>query len=120
VISWGSITYGAALSGLFTAVVVAVVTRRPGLVIALALSAAAAPVGWNAVLRATHAGEFFTDAPLAVLPISWQDTGSGVTTLALAALVAGLGPLSTSPGRRLVGLAVLTGAIALLVDVYLY
>ncbi|MFF4605730.1 hypothetical protein ACFY12_23685 [Streptomyces sp. NPDC001339] len=28
--------------------------------------------------RATHGTQFFTDAPVAVFPISWQDTGSGV------------------------------------------
>jgi len=119
-IGWNSIAYGAALSALFTAGVVAVITRRLSLVIALALSAAAGPVGWNAVLRATHAEQFFTDAPLTVLPISWHDTGSGVATLALAAVVLGLGPLGKSPGRRLAGLSILAGLVALLVDVYLY
>lgn len=119
-IGWSSIIYGAALSATCTAILVAVLTRRLSLVVVLALSAAAAPIDWNAVLRATHADQFFTDAPLPVLPISWQDTGSGVTTLALASVALGIGPLATSPGRRLVGLACLTGLVALLVDVYLY
>ena len=119
-IPWSSIVYGGVLSAAFAAVVVAAVTRRLILTVVLALSAAAAPIGWNAVLRATHAAQFFTDAPLPLLPISWQDTGSGVATLALASVALGVGPLATSPGRRLAGLACLTGLVALLVDVYLY
>jgi hypothetical protein len=84
------------------------------------LAAAAGPAGWNAILNTVHAPEFFTDAPIVVFPISWQDTGSGVFTLALAALVLGIGPLAAAPGRQ-VALSALVAAVgALLVDIYLY
>jgi hypothetical protein len=39
--------------------------------------------------------QFFLDAPIPVFPISWQDTGSGVFTVAVAALLLGFGPLRT-------------------------
>ena len=72
------------------------------------------------MLRATHAGEFFTDAPIAVFPASWQDTGSGVTTVALASLVLGLGLLRSRPAHEATRIALVAGAAAFLVDVYLY
>jgi hypothetical protein len=97
-ISWATIFYGAALSALL----------------------AGALVAWNAILRATHADSFFTDAPMRILPASWQDAGSGVFALATAALILGLGPLRTLPARRVVSLCLLTGLAAFLVDVYLY
>jgi hypothetical protein len=77
-------------------------------------------LGWNAILRATHASQFFTDAPLRLLPASWQDTGSGVFALAATAVLLGIGPLAAAPARRTIGLAVLCGLAAFLVDVYLY
>ena len=83
------------------------------------LSAAAGSTAWNAVLRATHADEFFTDAPITVMPASWQDAGSGILTFTLAAAILGLGPLAHD-GRRAVGLAATAAAAAFLVDVYLY
>jgi len=78
VIGWPVIGYGAALTAV-AALLALLATgdrRRPVLALGV-LAGAAAPVAWNAILRATHAAEFFTDAPLAVLPASWQDTGSG-------------------------------------------
>jgi hypothetical protein len=121
-LSWGTILYGAALSGLLAAVLVAVTIRprRPSVVATAAVSALLAPVAWNAILRATHARQFFTDAPIAVMPASWQDVGSGVFTIAATALALGLGPLAGAPARRAAIAAVLTGAAAFLVDVYLY
>jgi hypothetical protein len=77
-------------------------------------------VGWNAILHATHADQFFHDAPIPVFPISWQDTGSGVFTIAVAAILLGFGPVRTQPARRLAQLALLAGLGALLVDIYLY
>jgi len=55
-----------------------------------------------------------------VFPISWQDTGSGVFTVAVAALLLGFGPLRTDAAWRLAGLAALAGLGALLVDICLY
>ncbi len=42
--------------------------------------------GWQVVLPLTHARVFFTDLAFRSFPVSWQDTGSGVTTLAVTAL----------------------------------
>jgi hypothetical protein len=50
-------------------------------------------------LPASQASQFFYDAPIAVMPASWQDTGSGVLTLAATGLLAGLGPLGHLPAR---------------------
>lgn len=85
-----------------------------------AIATAAGPAVWNAILNSLRAPEFFVDAPIPLFPISWQDTGSGVFALALAALVLGLGPLAAEPGRRVALTALLSGVSALLVDIYLY
>ena len=121
-ISWSTIAYGAALSAVLAGILVALAARgqRVPAAVGAAVGAAAGPVAWNAILRATHANTFFTDAPIAVLPASWQDTGSGVFALAATALVLGLGPLGGSTGRRTVLLSLLAGLAAFLVDVYLY
>jgi hypothetical protein len=86
----------------------------------LAISALAGPLAWNMILRAAHGNQFFTDAPIAVLPASWQDTGSGVFTIAVTALALGIGPLAAGTGRRIAAVAALDGLSAFLVDVYLY
>jgi hypothetical protein len=121
-IDWGEIGYGAALSAIAAAVLLAGATRgrRPAVIVTGALAAAAGPVAWNAILRAAHGDQFFTDAPLTVFPVSWQDTGSGVFALAVAALLYGLGPLRAEPARRTVVYALLAGLAAFLVDIYLY
>lgn len=121
-LGWGQIGYGAALSALVAGLLVAAVLRgrRPLVIATGALAAAAGPVAWNAILRATHGDEFFTDAPLVIFPVSWQDTGSGVFALATAALAFGLGPLAAEPARRTTAYALLAGLAALVVDVYLY
>jgi hypothetical protein len=89
-------------------------------VVVMAVSAAGGSIAWNVILRATHAEEFFTDAPIAVFPASWQDFGSGVFTLATASVLLGLGPLRNTMARRVTTLALLAGAGAFLVDIYLY
>jgi hypothetical protein len=121
-ISWSSIAYGAVLSAVLAAILVAALARGHRLSAALTCAAGAAvgPVAWNAILRATHAGQFFHDAPIAVMPASWQDTGSGVFTLAAAALFAGLGPLGHLSARRTIGYVLTAAIAAFLVDVYLY
>ena len=121
-IDWNVIVYGAALSAVLAGAVVAVAARGFRVLAGLgaAIGAAAGPITWNAILRATHADQFFTDAPIAVLPASWQDTGSGVFAVAATALLLGLGPLGTQPARRTVALAALAGVVAFAVDVYLY
>ncbi len=121
-IAWTTILRGAALTALFSPLALLVVARehRPS-VLSLAVAASAlGPVAWNAILRATHASRFFTDAPITVFPVSWQDTGSGVFALAVIAIVLGFGPLRRQPAQRLMALALLVGVVALVVDVYLY
>jgi hypothetical protein len=120
-IGWGQIGYGAVLSAVAAAVVVALVRPRRIVTIAgAAVAAAAGPVAWNAILHATHASTFFTDAPVAGLPASWQDTGSGVFAVAIAALLLGFGTDRRAPARRTATVALLAGVAAFLVDVYLY
>lgn len=121
-ISWSTIVYGAALSALAAGILVALAAKGHRLAagIAAAIGAAAGPVAWNAILRVTHASTFFTDAPVTVMPASWQDTGSGVFALAATVLVLGLGPLAAASSRRTATLALLAGLAAFVVDVYLY
>jgi hypothetical protein len=121
-LSWSTIAYGAVLSALLAAVLVALLvrSRRPLVIATAGVGAGAGPVAWNAILNAVHAPGFFTDAPIAAFPVSWQDTGSGVFALAVAAAALGLGPLATGPGRRVALASLLAAAAALVVDVYLY
>ena len=121
-LGWASILYGAALSAIVAGAALTALTRprQPVVILTGALASAAGPLVWNAILRATHASQFFTDAPLRLLPASWQDAGSGVFALAATAVLLGLGPLAAAPTRRTIGLAVLCGLVAFLVDVYLY
>ena len=121
-LSWSTIAYGAALSAVVASGLTTLVIRprRLAVIATAGLAAGLGPAAWNAILRATHASQFFTDAPVAVLPASWQDTGSGVFALALASVVVGLGVWPDQPGRRTVAVALLCGLAAFLVDVYLY
>lgn len=120
-IGWGQIVYGAVLSAVVAAVLIAVTRGRNRAVVATgALSAAVGPLAWNAILRAAHGDQFFTDAPVIVFPVSWQDTGSGIFTFAAAASGYGLGTLATQPARTSIRYALLAAVAALLVDVYLY
>jgi hypothetical protein len=121
-ISWGTIAYGAALSAAVAAALVALALRERRLPV-LAVSGASAALGallWNAILHRVHGREFFVDAPVAVLPASWQDTGSGVFAVAVTALAQGLGPLRRTAAQVVALVAVLCGLAAFLVDVYLY
>ena len=121
-ISWGQIGYGAVLSGLLAAGVLAFPARQHRLPAAIGGGAATVcgAVGWNAILRAAHGEQFFTDAPTVVLPASWQDTGSGVFAFAAAGLLLGAVVLPAVPARRVAGYAAVCGLVAFLVDVYLY
>jgi hypothetical protein len=106
VLSWASILYGAALSAAAAGAALAGLARRAtspagrqaAVITAGMLATDAGPIAWNAILRATHASQFFTDAPVAVLPASWQDTGSGVFALATTAVLLGGRPLAGVPG----------------------
>ena len=121
-ISWSQILYGVALTAVGEAVLTVVVPRwrRPALAGAAIVGAVLAVLGWQAVLHLTHAREFFTDVPFRPFPVSWPDTGSGVTALAVTALALAYGPLRRYPAPVAATLAAATGAVAVLVDVYLY
>ena len=121
-LSWASILYGAALSAVVAGAALTAVARarQPAIILSGGLATATGALAWNAILRATHADQFFTDAPLRLLPASWQDTGSGVFALAATTVLLGLGPLAAAPTRRTISLALLCGLAAFLVDVYLY
>ncbi len=121
-LSWGVIGYGAALSAVAATVLVGFAgrERRPAVLACAAASALLGAVGWNAILRATHADQFFHDAPPAVSYQLARTPDRVFSPSPLAAALLGFGPLSTSPARRLALLAVLTGIGALLVDTYLY
>jgi hypothetical protein len=119
-LTWTAIGYGAALSGVVALAAVFLTSRRASIALAAGLSAVLGPLAWNAILRDTGGSGFFHDAPVSVLPVSWQDTGSGVFTLAVACLLLGGGPLAPSPGSKVASTAFLTALAAFLVDVYLY
>ena len=121
-IGWGSIAYGAALSAMLAAILLALVVRerRPAVLVVAALAAAAGPVAWNAILHDVGGDEFFHDAPIVVFPVSYQDTGSGVFATAAAALLLGFTVLRAASARTLATYAAVCGVAALLVDIYLY
>jgi len=121
-ISFGQIGYGAVLTalGVVLVLVVALRERRSAIVGSAIFATAASVIGWNAILRATHAENFFTDAPVAVFPASWQDFGSGVFALAEVTLVLGLGPMRRSVAVDVVKVGVACALVAFLVDIYLY
>jgi len=122
VLSWGTILYGAVLSGLAAALLAFsyLRSRRFDRLAAAALSGAAGPFVWNAILHRIEGREFFVDAPVALMPASWQDTGSGVFAVAAATVILGLGPVRNEPARGVAVLALLCGLGSFLVDVYLY
>jgi len=121
-ISWPTILYGAALTLAVTALLVGLAAREHRALVAVTagLAAGGGALVWNAILRSTTSPRFFVDAPLGVLPASWQDTVSGVFALSACGLALGLGPLRNEPSRRVALLALLAGVIAFAVDVYLY
>ena len=122
VISWATIIYGAAVTVALTVAALAFILRerRTVVLVVAAAGSAAGAVAWNAVLRATGGAGFFTDAPIAVFPVSWQDAGSSVFALAVCSLVLGLGVLRDARAHEVIMRSALVAGAALAVDVYLY
>jgi hypothetical protein len=122
-ISWGQIFYGAALSTVIAALVFVFVRRERATTVLVPAVAATflGPLTWNAILhRAGNASDaFFVDIPFKPFPVSWQDTGSGVFTLAVASLLLGV-VLRREPAARGLNLALTAAAVAFLVDIYCY
>jgi len=123
VIDWPQIFYGAAMSTVVAALVFLFVRReRTAIVLAPALAATfLGPLAWNAILHraATDADGVFVDIPFKPFPVSWQDTGSGVFTLAVASLFLSI-VLGREPARRVLNLASTAAIVAFLVDIYVY
>jgi hypothetical protein len=121
--SYGQMLYGAGLSAVLALALVAVPgrCRRPAVLAFSALAAFLMPLAWNAILRQTGAtGLFSHDLRFRPFPISWQDTGSGIFTLAGAAMLLALGPGRNDQPPRVTALALWTALGALLIDIYSY
>jgi hypothetical protein len=115
-------SYGAALSGALSSVLVWFVAkeRRVSTLVTCVAAAIVMPLCWNTILRLSGAtGVMSHDLPFRLFPISLQDTGTGVFTLAGASTVLGL-LYARTPARRTTVLALWTALAALLVDIYLY
>ncbi len=122
-IDWPQIFYGAALTAVLAAVVLIFIRRErtPVVVISVLVAALLGPMAWNTILHRAVADTdgFFVDIPFKPFPVSWQDTGSGVFTLAAASLLLGISLRQEKAGRVL-SVALTVAAIAFLVDIYLY
>jgi hypothetical protein len=119
--TWPAVIFGVIASGVLCLIVLAFALRirQPDVLVAAVLAAMLGPLLWDLILR--HAGgDFFVDAPGYVFPVSLEDTGSGVFATAIAAVLLGLGPLRRAEGQRVAIVSLVSGAAALLVDIYLY
>jgi hypothetical protein len=119
--TWGAVVFGVAASAFVAGVGVRFLLRetRIAVLMVAVVSAALGPLFWDLVLRHTG-GRFFTDAPGVVFPVSYEDVGSGVWTMALAGLMLGFGPMHRDAGNRVAVVALACALAALLVDIYLY
>lgn len=120
-IGWGQILLGAVLTTALGAVVLGLILRErnPRVLAPLLAATFLGPIAWNSILHRAGGDGFFVDIAFKPFPISWQDTGSGVFTLAAASATAGMA-LTAEPAGRVLRLAAIAAAVALLVDVYLY
>jgi hypothetical protein len=95
--------------------------RTPLVLVPALVAAFLGPLAWNAILHRVRPGPgtFFVDIPFKPSPVSWQDAGSGVFTLAVGSLFLGVA-LRHETAARVLGLAATVAAVAFLVDIYLY
>ncbi|MHB8671203.1 MAG: hypothetical protein ACYDAD_11725 [Acidimicrobiales bacterium] len=116
--AWDSVVGFAVLAGVLAAAASAATGwARTGYRWAVAGSATTAGFGaWYAVLNATHAAGFNTDAP--IVGLSWADGGSGVFAFVVAALALGLWAEPDQPARRVIACAALAGAVAAGLDLF--
>jgi hypothetical protein len=115
--------YGATLSAAAAAALVIMLGRPRSLcmVASAALAAFVMPLAWNLILRDSGAtGLLSHDLPFRPFPISWQDTGTGVFTLAGATLLMAFGTARNQSPPRAAALGAMVAIAALLVDVYAY
>jgi hypothetical protein len=95
--------------------------RRIGILATSGMAALVMPIIWNSILNWTGAiGLFSHDLPFPLFPVSWQDTGSAVFTLAGASLGLMVGAARDLRPPRIAALALASAAAALVVDVYFY
>ena len=95
--------------------------RRPTVLITAGVSAFLMPLWWNSILHWTATTEAFShDLPFRPFPVSWQDTGSGMFTLAGAAIALTLAAGAREPARNTIRVAFLTAIAAFLIDIYTY
>jgi len=123
IMSIGSMLYGAGLSAVLAVVLVGGVARvrRPTVLLTAGVTAFLMPLWWNSILRWTGATEAFShDLPFRPFPVSWQDTGSGMFTLAGAAIALTLTAGAREPARTTIRLALWTALAAFLIDIYTY
>ena len=121
--SIGSMLYGAGLSAVLAVVLVGGVARvrRPTVLLTAGVTAFLMPLWWNSILRWTGATEAFShDLPFRPFPVSWQDTGSGMFTLAGATIALTLTAGAREPARNTIRLALWTALAAFLIDIYTY
>jgi len=121
-VDFSQMLFGAVLSCLVALLfTVALRERHIGILVTTGLAALVMPLIWNSILNVTGAiGVFSRDLPFPAFPISWQDTGSGVFTLAGASVALMIGAARNFRPRRIAALALATAAAALVVDVYFY
>jgi hypothetical protein len=111
-----------ALSAVLAVIVIAVATRdrRPAVLVSAAIAAFLIPLVWHTILRLTGATQMvYKELPLPILPISWQDMGNAMFTLAGASLLFALLTSRVDPPPRIAVLAIWTALAALVVDIYL-
>ncbi len=94
---------------------------RGSVLVTAGISALLVPMWWNLSLRWTGTiGAFSRDLPFRVFRVSWQDTGSGMFTLAGAGVALAVGVGVREPAGRVARLALLIALSAFLIDIYLY
>lgn len=118
VLPWSSVAYGAVLSATLAAVLIALTVHHTatGGDRHYGHRHGGGPGGVERDSQQRARPRVLRRCPDSAFPISWQDTGSGVFALALAALVLGLGPLAAEPGRRVALTALLAGLVPALVE----
>jgi len=123
-VNYSTMLLGAAVSAIVAALagtLSAPPRRQPPLLATMALSALLGPLAWNCILRTTGATAAFShDLPFKPFPISWQDTGSGIFTVAVAFTALSLGAAAHERARHVAARAATAALAALLVDIYLY
>jgi hypothetical protein len=73
---------------------------------------------WNLMLNIRHAGIIDGDIPFRLFPISWQDTGTGLFSFAVATALLLATTHRNEVGHRTLKIAGIASTAALLIDIY--